>query len=44
VELGFATIQRRLAGEALEKYLLPFGGGYYFVLPDGDFAGSAMLT
>jgi deferrochelatase/peroxidase EfeB len=33
VELGFATIQRRLAGEAMEKYLLPFGGGYYFVLP-----------
>ncbi|MFC4853956.1 Dyp-type peroxidase [Actinophytocola glycyrrhizae] len=34
LERGFATIQRRLAGEALEKYLLPFGGGYYFVLPD----------
>lgn len=44
VELGFATIQRRLAGEALEKYLLPFGGGYYFVLSGGDFAGSAMLA
>ncbi|MBM7861005.1 Dyp-type peroxidase [Lentzea nigeriaca] len=36
VELGFATIQRRLAGEALEKYLLPFGGGYFFVLPGTD--------
>ncbi|MEU4620129.1 Dyp-type peroxidase [Actinoplanes sp. NPDC023801] len=33
VEKGFATIQRRLAGEALERYLLPFGGGYFFVLP-----------
>lgn len=46
VELGFATIQRRLAGEALEKYLLPFGGGYYFVLPgkSGDFVGSTMLA
>lgn len=33
VERGFATIQRRLAGEALERYTLPFGGGYYFVLP-----------
>nr|ACJ61000.1 TEG17 [uncultured soil bacterium] len=45
VELGFATIQRRLAGEALEKYLLPFGGGYYFVLPGGgDFVGQAMLA
>lgn len=44
VELGFATIQRRLAGEALEKYLLPFGGGYYFVLPGGDFVGHTMLA
>ncbi|MEU7903420.1 Dyp-type peroxidase [Actinoplanes sp. NPDC049118] len=40
VELGFAAIQRRLAGEAMEKYLLPFGGGYYFVLPP---AGAAAL-
>ncbi|MFE0022538.1 Dyp-type peroxidase [Amycolatopsis sp. NPDC059021] len=47
VELGFATIQRRLAGEALEKYLLPFGGGYYFVLPGAvgdDFLGATMLS
>lgn len=45
VERGFATIQRRLAGEALEKYTLPFGGGYYFVLPGGgDFVGQAMLA
>jgi deferrochelatase/peroxidase EfeB len=45
VELGFATVQRRLAGEALEKYLSPFGGGYYFVLPGGgDFVGQAMLA
>lgn len=45
VELGFATIQRRLAGEALEKYLLPFGGGYYFVLPgsDGDYVGKQLV-
>ncbi|MFI9811794.1 Dyp-type peroxidase [Saccharothrix variisporea] len=35
LERGFATTQRRLAGEALAAYLLPFGGGYYFVLP-GD--------
>ncbi|MEU4244097.1 Dyp-type peroxidase [Actinoplanes sp. NPDC026619] len=33
VESGFATVQRRLAGEALERYVLPFGGGYYFVPP-----------
>ncbi|WP_269083653.1 Dyp-type peroxidase [Lentzea aerocolonigenes] len=46
VELGFATIQRRLAGEALEKYLLPFGGGYYFVLPgsDGDYVGKGLMS
>ena len=30
---GFAATQRRLAGEALDKYVLPFGGGYYFVPP-----------
>jgi deferrochelatase/peroxidase EfeB len=35
VEKGFATIQRRLTGEALERYLLPHGGGYYFVPPAG---------
>jgi deferrochelatase/peroxidase EfeB len=35
IERGFATIQHRLAGEPMEKYLLPFGGGYYFVLPPG---------
>ncbi|GGS58346.1 Dyp-type peroxidase [Actinokineospora fastidiosa] len=33
LERGFEAIQRRLAGEALERYTLPFGGGYYFVLP-----------
>ncbi|MFB9694961.1 Dyp-type peroxidase [Amorphoplanes digitatis] len=33
LERGFATIQRRLAGEALERYILPFGGGYWFALP-----------
>lgn len=49
VELGFATIQRRLAGEALENYLLPFGGGYYFVLPGtngspDDYVGRSMLA
>ncbi|GAA2965681.1 Dyp-type peroxidase [Actinokineospora diospyrosa] len=33
---GFATIQSRLAGEALERYTLPFGGGYFFLLPASD--------
>ncbi|MDX3661354.1 Dyp-type peroxidase [Streptomyces sp. ID05-26A] len=47
-ETGFAAAQHRLAGEELEKYLLPFGGGYFFVLPgvDGskdDYLGRAMV-
>ncbi|SFR29195.1 deferrochelatase/peroxidase EfeB [Lentzea waywayandensis] len=47
-ELGFAATQRRLAGEELEKYVLPFGGGYFFALPgvDGtkeDYLGRAMV-
>ncbi|MFC7529315.1 Dyp-type peroxidase [Actinoplanes sp. GCM10030250] len=32
-EAGFAATQRRLAGEALDRYVLPFGGGYWFVPP-----------
>ncbi|MEU4521367.1 Dyp-type peroxidase [Amycolatopsis sp. NPDC024027] len=49
LESGFTTIQRRLAGEALEKYTLPFGGGYFFVLPastgaGGDYLGRTMLA
>ncbi|MDR7276075.1 Dyp-type peroxidase [Catenuloplanes atrovinosus] len=45
LELGFATVQRRLAGEALERYVRTFGGGYYFVPPGGgDFIGEAMLA
>lgn len=33
LETGFAAAQRRLDGEALQRYVLPFGGGYYFVPP-----------
>ncbi|HEX2362859.1 MAG TPA: hypothetical protein VHI11_12365 [Jiangellaceae bacterium] len=29
----FLAVQQRLAGERLEEYTLPFGGGFYFVLP-----------
>jgi len=41
-ERGFAATQRRLAGEALDRYVLPFGGGYFFVPPSAD-ALSALL-
>jgi len=33
LERGFAVVQRRLEGEALARYVLPFGGGYFFALP-----------
>ncbi|WP_460792148.1 Dyp-type peroxidase [Micromonospora sonneratiae] len=48
LERGFATVQRRLAGEALDRYLLPVGGGYYFVLPgragtSDDYLGRTLI-
>lgn len=33
LEKGFLTVQKRLDGEALEEYIKPIGGGYFFVLP-----------
>ncbi|OBB72214.1 Dyp-type peroxidase [Mycobacterium sp. 852014-52144_SCH5372336] len=33
LEKGFLTVQRRLAGEPLEEYILPVGGGFFFILP-----------
>jgi deferrochelatase/peroxidase EfeB len=46
LERGFVAVQRRLRGEALEKYVLPFGGGYFFVLPappSGGYLGQQLL-
>jgi deferrochelatase/peroxidase EfeB len=33
IENQFMPIQTRLDGEPLEEYILPVGGGFYFVLP-----------
>ncbi|WP_158645535.1 Dyp-type peroxidase [Stackebrandtia albiflava] len=37
LERGFTTIQQRLTGEALGRYVLTFGGGYYYTLPGTHF-------
>ncbi len=48
LEAGFLTVQGRLNGEALEEYIKPFGGGYFFALPGvkapGDRLASALLA
>jgi deferrochelatase/peroxidase EfeB len=33
LDQGFRAIQKRLDGEALEEYIKPIGGGYFFALP-----------
>jgi len=33
---GFEAVQHRLQGEAMAKYALTVGGGYFFVPPPGD--------
>ena len=43
----FLAVQERLKGERLEEYTLPFGGGFFFVLPGardrGDWLGRTLL-
>jgi deferrochelatase/peroxidase EfeB len=33
LEQGFLAVQARLSGEPLEEYILPVGGGFFYVLP-----------
>jgi deferrochelatase/peroxidase EfeB len=48
LEAGFVAVQNRLNGEALEEYITPVGGGYFFALPgvqdDQDWYGRALLN
>ncbi len=48
LDKGFVTVQQRLDGEALEEYIKPFGGGYFFALPgvadSQDWLGRQMLA
>ncbi|HEX5096383.1 MAG TPA: iron uptake transporter deferrochelatase/peroxidase subunit [Acidimicrobiia bacterium] len=45
---GFLAVQRRLAGEPLEEYILPEGGGFFYVLPgakdDRSYLGQSLLA
>ncbi len=43
---GFVAVQRRLDGEALEEYIRPQAGGFFFVPPpptDGEFLGQKLF-
>ena len=47
IDRQFMPIQERLAGEPLEEYILPQGGGFFYVLPGvpqaGGFLGQGLL-
>jgi len=44
----FLDTQARLAGEPLEEYIRPEGGGFYFALPgverEGDILGGSLVA
>ncbi|WP_054178732.1 iron uptake transporter deferrochelatase/peroxidase subunit [Trabulsiella odontotermitis] len=48
LEKGFLTVQKRLNGEALEEYIKPIGGGFFFVLPaakdEQHYLGQTLLS
>lgn len=46
LDRGFVAVQRRLDGEALEEYVRPLGGGFFFVPPApaaGEILAEALL-
>jgi deferrochelatase/peroxidase EfeB len=48
LDAGFLTVQNRLNGEALEEYITPVGGGFFFALPGvrdaDDWYGRTLLA